>query len=149
MKTKLTFRSLPKDYPGLLALHMLRPIHDKVDCGNALEILDALAGHELNSDQDDYFEALSLFVEAYESVHFPGLPGKKGLSLLKHLLEENGMSASDLSRLLGTDRSLGVRILSGERNLTLDHIKKLKTRFHLPMRGQSGLCLGQAMRLSS
>jgi len=28
---------------------------------------------------------------------------------------------------------LGVRILSGERNLTLDHIKKLAVRFRLPV----------------
>jgi HTH-type transcriptional regulator/antitoxin HigA len=133
MKTKFTFKDLPKDYQGLLALHMLRPIHDKVDYGNALEILDAMAGHALNPDQDDYFEALCLFVEAYESSHLPGLPSKRGLPLLKHLAEENGMSGADLSRLLGADRSLGVRILNGERNLTVDHAKKLASRFHVPM----------------
>ena len=133
MKTKLTFKDLPKNYQGLLALHMLRPIHDKVDYGNALEILDAMAGQNLNRDQDDYFEALSLLVEAYESAHLPGLPSKRGLPLLQHLVEENGMSAADLSRLMGTDRSLGVRILNGERNLTVDHARKLAARFQVPM----------------
>jgi HTH-type transcriptional regulator/antitoxin HigA len=133
MKTKVTFKDLSKDYQGLLALHMLRPIHDKVDYSNALEILDAMAGHTLSPDQDDYFEALSLFVEVYESSHLPGLPSQRGLPLLKHLVEETGMSAADLSRLLGADRSLGVRILNGERNLTVDHAKKLAVRFHVPM----------------
>jgi len=133
MKTKLTFKEMPKDYPGLLALHMLRPVHDKVDYDNALEILDAMAGHDLNPDQDDYFEALALFVESYEESHLPGLPTKRGLPILKHLVEENGMSAADLSRLLGVDRSLGVRILSGERNLTMDHARKLASRFLVPM----------------
>jgi HTH-type transcriptional regulator/antitoxin HigA len=71
-------------------------------------------------------------VEAYESANFPSLPAKKGLSLLKHLVKENDLSAADLSRLLGTDRSLGVKILHGERNLTLDHIRKLAARFHVP-----------------
>jgi len=132
-KTKLTFKDLPRNYQGLLALHMLRPIHDKVDYGNALEILDAMAGHAMSADQDDYFEALALLVEAYESAHLPGLPAKRGLPLLKHLIEENDMSAADLSRLLGSDRSLGVRILNGERNLTIDHMKKLAARFHVPM----------------
>jgi HTH-type transcriptional regulator/antitoxin HigA len=132
MKTKLTFKDLPKDYQGLLSLHMLRPIHDKIDYANAIEVLDALAGRDLNHDQDDYFEALCLFVEAYESAHFPGFPAKKGLSLLKHLLEENSMSAADLARLLGTDRSLGVRILNGERQLTVEHLKKLASRFRVP-----------------
>jgi HTH-type transcriptional regulator/antitoxin HigA len=71
-------------------------------------------------------------VEAYETTHLPSLPEKKGLALLQHLIEENGLSAAELSRLLGTDRSLGVKILNGERNLTVDHIKKLASRFHVP-----------------
>jgi HTH-type transcriptional regulator/antitoxin HigA len=133
MKTKLIFKAMPLNYQGLLSLHMLRPIHDKIDYGNALEVLDALAGHRLTRDQEDYFEALSLFVEAYESAHLPGLPAKRGLPLLRHLLEENGMSAADLSRLLDIDRSLGVRILNGERNLTIEHVKKLALRFRVPV----------------
>jgi len=133
MKTALAFKDLPKDYRKLLNLHMLRPLHDKLDYENAIEILDAMAGHDLNPDQDDYFEALCLLVEAYESAHLPGIPVKKGLKLLKHLMEENKMSAAELARLLGTDRSLGVRILNGERSLTIDHIKKLAVRFHLPV----------------
>lgn len=133
MKTKLTFKGMPKNYQGLLSLHMLRPIHDNVDYGNALEVLDALAGHDLTGGQEDYFEALSLFVEAYESAHLPGLPAKRGLPLLRHLMEENGMSAADLSRLLGADRSLGVRILNGERNLTIEHVKRLASRFRVPV----------------
>jgi HTH-type transcriptional regulator/antitoxin HigA len=132
MKIKLTFKELPRDYRGLLSVHMLRPIHDKIDYANAIEVLDALAGHDLSRDQGDYFEALCLFVEAYESAHFPGFPAKKGLSLLKHLLEENAMSGADLARLLGTDRSLGVRILNGERQLTIEHVKKLAARFRVP-----------------
>ncbi|MDD5260812.1 MAG: hypothetical protein PHD76_03090 [Methylacidiphilales bacterium] len=43
------------------------------------------------------------------------------------------MTAADLSRLLGVDRSLGVRILNKERNLTINHIKKLAARFQVPM----------------
>jgi len=132
MKTKLIFKDMPRNYQGLLSLHMLRPIHDKIDYGNALEILDALAGHNLTRDQEDYFEALALFIEAYESAHLPGLPAKRGRSLLKHLMEENGISATDLSRLLGVDRSLGVRILNGERNLTIEHVKRLALRFRVP-----------------
>ena len=111
--------------------HVLR--HDGVDYGNALEVLDAMAGHNLTADQDDYFETLSMLVEAYETAHLPGMPVKRGLLLLKHLMEENEMSAADLSRLLGTDRSLGVRILNGERNLTIEHVKKLALRFKVPV----------------
>ena len=87
----------------------------------------------ITPDQDDYFEALSLLVEAYEADHFPTLKGKRGLALLKHLLEENDFSAADLSRILGVDRSLGVRILGGERQLTIERARKLANRFRLPI----------------
>lgn len=110
---------------------MLRPLHDRIDYKNALEILDALAGQDLNADQEDYFEALCLLVEAYESAHYPSFPQPNGVAVLKHLLEEHAMSAADLSRLLQADRSLGVRILNGQRQLTLEHVKKLATHFHL------------------
>jgi HTH-type transcriptional regulator/antitoxin HigA len=132
MKTKLAFKEMPKSYSNLMAFKVLRPIHDQVEYANALEILEAMAGQRLSPDQEDYFEALALFVETFEAAHMPGLPARKGLPLLRHLLEENAMSAADLARLLGVDRSLGVRILSGERNLTLDHVKKLVARFRVP-----------------
>jgi len=132
MKTKFTFEDVPTTYEALFSWHTLRPVHDKVEYNNALEILDALAGHDLNTDQEDYFEAMALLVQAYETTHLPTARTASGIPLLKHLLEENGLSAADLSRLLGTDRSLGVRILSGERNLTIEHVKKLSVRFKLP-----------------
>lgn len=43
----------PKTYCGLVALHLPRPIHDKVACDNAVEIVHAIPGHKLNRDQDD------------------------------------------------------------------------------------------------
>jgi HTH-type transcriptional regulator/antitoxin HigA len=132
MKTRLASRTLPKTYSELMKRHLLRPIHDKVDLANALEVLDAMAGHRLNAEQEDYFEALSTLVEAYERLHVPP-PKVTGLDLLRHLLEANKMTAADLSRLLGRDRSLGVRILNGERQLTLEHIKKLAEHFGLPV----------------
>jgi len=44
---------------------------------------------------------------------------------------ENAMNSSDLARLLGIHVSMGSKILKGERSLTVDHIKKLATRFHV------------------
>jgi HTH-type transcriptional regulator/antitoxin HigA len=132
MKTKLTFKLLPKDYDRLLALHMLRPVRDPVDYANTMEILDAMAGFELTKDQEDYFEALALLAEAYETEHLPSLPKVKGVKLLVHLLSERDKSAADLAKLLGVDRSLGVRLLNGERNLTVEHIAKLAEYFRLP-----------------
>jgi HTH-type transcriptional regulator/antitoxin HigA len=52
-----------------------------------------------------------------------------GIDILKSLLEDHGMSISDFSRLIGVHRSIGTRILKGERNLTIAHIKALCERF--------------------
>ena len=130
MANRIPFAKLPKNYEGLVRMHMLRPIHDEVGLTNATEVIDAMAGHKLNGDQEAYLEALSTLVEAYEEEHHPFDDSKiTGLQALKCLLEENRINAADLARLLGVDRSLGVRILTGERRLTADHLRILSKRF--------------------
>ena len=63
--TKNLFWPLPKAYGDLVAVLPPRPIHDEVDLANASEMIDRLAGFDLNADHEDYLEALSTFVEAY------------------------------------------------------------------------------------
>jgi HTH-type transcriptional regulator/antitoxin HigA len=53
----------------------------------------------------------------------------RGVDVLKHLLDEHGLTAADLSRLVGGSRNLGAMILRGERNLTLPHVRKLAAHF--------------------
>ena len=130
MKTgTLAFTHLPKTYSGLVALHLPRPIHDKVAYDNAVEIVHALAGHKLNHDQDDYLAIMAKLVEDYENENVPEPKPIKGIEALKFLLEENGLTAADLGGLIGVNRSVAYRILKGARNLTADHIKKLAARF--------------------
>ena len=132
MKSRtLTHDDVPETYVELVAMCVPRPLHDRVDYQNALAVLDAMAGFEMNRDQEDYFEAIATFVEKYEARHH-ALDGRDltPVELLKALLEEHGMSDSDLGRLLG-DRSLGHRILSGERELSKAHIRILAEHFRL------------------
>lgn len=132
MKTthgKLEFSRLPKDYAGLSRLLIPRPIHDDVDYQNVTEISDALAGHSLSPDQEDYFDLLCRLIEDYEKQQSLPLPKASGLDALRHLLEANDMSAADLARLLGVHRTLGGMILRGERQLTLAHVRTLAKRF--------------------
>jgi HTH-type transcriptional regulator/antitoxin HigA len=128
---KLTFADLPQTYTEMVGLFMPRPLHDEVDYRNALSILDAMAGFEMNADQDDYFDAICTFVEKYEAEHH-AIDGKPmtPVELIRSLMKEHEMSESDLGRLLG-DRSLGHRILSGERELSKVHIRRLASHFSL------------------
>ena len=122
---------LLKTYRELCGLLMPRKIHDEPELEAALEIIDMLAVlPRRTTDQEDYLETLAELVEAYEEQHIK-FTHRPGLETLKFLLTENNLTASDLSRLLGTDISLGYRILDGERNLTTRHIKKLAQHFHV------------------
>jgi HTH-type transcriptional regulator/antitoxin HigA len=132
MKTKiLTHDEIPSNYAELVGIFMPRPLHDEVDYRNALAVLDAMAGFKMNADQEDYFEAIATFVEKYEAEHHAiGQSKMKPVELVRSLMEDRGMSESDLGRLLG-DRSLGHRILTGQRELSKAHIRTLAEYFSL------------------
>jgi HTH-type transcriptional regulator/antitoxin HigA len=128
--TPVQYEDIPKTYDQLLALHSLRPIHNNAELEHATAIIDILAGHDLNADQADYLDVLSTLVEAYEDVHDPlDDPAVCGLDALRALLDEHGMSATDLARLLGVHRSMGSKLLKGERALTARHLQRLGERF--------------------
>lgn len=127
-----SFAALPKDYTGLCQRYVPRPLHDAADYAAARQAIEPLQGFEgrLTADQVDYLEAVSSFIEAYdlERVKWP-----KGTArgILKFLLEQHDLSAADLSRILGSDRSLGPKLLRGERRLTVGHIRTLARHFNV------------------
>jgi len=128
--TPVRYENIPKTYDRLLAMHPLRPIHNDVELDHATKIIDILAGHDLNADQADYLDVLSTLVEVYENAHDPlDDPAISGLDALRALLDEHGMSAADLARLLGVHRSMGSKLLKGERALTARHLQMLSDRF--------------------
>jgi len=131
MKTtqiKIEFARLPKDYAGLCRILTPRPVHDKTEFQNVTEITDSMAGHRLTSDQEDYFDLLCRLIEDYEKDRVEP-PKVSALEALQHLLDERGMNAADLARLLGVHRTLGAMILRGERKLTLNHVRTLARHF--------------------
>jgi antitoxin component HigA of HigAB toxin-antitoxin module len=132
MKTRtLTHNDIPKRYAELVELFMPRPLHDEVDYSGAIAVLDAMAGFKMNADQEDFFDAITTFVEKYEAEnHSLGETKMAPVELIRSLMEEHGMSESDLGRLLG-DRSLGHRILAGQRGLSKAHIRVLAAHFSL------------------
>jgi HTH-type transcriptional regulator/antitoxin HigA len=134
MKTKkrqLSIKDLPRNFSALVAFHAPRPVRDEVDYENAIEIIDAMAGHNLTLDQDDYLDVLSTLVGEYEDKHHP-LPESTSTPLerLKYLVEQAELSASDLGRLLG-NRQLGAKLLCGDRELSKAHIRTLAAHFHI------------------
>ena len=128
MKSRVVHERLPKKYSDLCEILPPRPIHNAEDFRRVTKISDALAGRDLNTDQQDYFDLLCRLIEDWETRSVRKSKATP-LETLEFLLESHGMSAADLSKLLGVHRTLGPMILRGERKLTLKHVKKLANRF--------------------
>ena len=120
------------NYADLIAVLPPRPLHNEYDYDAAVEMMGRLTGFDLNPDQEDYLEAIGRFVDDYEAEHAETQANTsrvRGLDLLKHLLDENGMNGADLARLLGLSRSMGPKLLSGERSLTIAHMRMIGQKF--------------------
>lgn len=121
----------PRRMADLVRELLPQAIQDNVAYQNSLEMIDRLmAVGKHTRDQALYLETLVQLVEAYEAAHHSiDASGVTGLRLLRHLLVENDMNASDLARLLGVHPSMGSKILQGDRALTVAHAKALARRF--------------------
>jgi len=95
-KAPLSFAALPRDYPALCRLHLPRPIHDKADYDNTVEIADALAGFEdaMSTDQTDYFDLLYNLIEVYEEEHVKWPKKRTALQRLQYLLDEHNLNGA-------------------------------------------------------
>src|SRR5437867_5204130 len=93
------------DYLDLVREFPLVPIRSEPHLQEAFKMIDRLAiidERKLTPGQADYLLVLSDLVEKYEDEHHAiDLSHLDGIRVLRHLLEQNEMSSSDLGRLLG------------------------------------------------
>jgi HTH-type transcriptional regulator/antitoxin HigA len=109
-----------------------RAIHTDAQLDAAISVMDRFLEQEaLSSAERDYLDTLSTLVEAYEREHIP-MPAVSGVAVLRHLMEANGLRQADLLDIFPT-RSVVSEILSGRRQLTLDHMRGLSRRFGVPV----------------
>lgn len=121
-----------KDYLALIRELPIRPLRSAREHAAAQGILDRLVGRDdLTAGQRDYLEGLVRFVEDYETQQRMGrLSLLTPIELLKHLMDENDMSTTDLGYVLGS-RGLASEVLNGKRGLSKMLIGKLSQRFGL------------------
>lgn len=134
MRTATVHQSAKDEYLGLVKRLALVPIHSEQQYKAAIRMVDELSiidEDKLSAAQADYLSVLTDLVEKYESqIYRIDLSRLSGLDALRFLLEQNGMNASDLGRLLG-NRQLGSAIVRGERQLSKEHIRVLSERFRV------------------
>lgn len=123
------------DYLQLVQKFPLTPIRSQKQLKEAHGVIDRLTQipeHRLTQGQADYLEVLGDLALKFESPQVDAsLSDLTGLDILNHLLQEHGMNASELGRLLG-QRELGSKILRGDRQISRSHAQALGTHFGLP-----------------
>lgn len=106
------------------------------DYEEALKLVEYLLENEPDSLLVD---VLTSKIEAYEdnASEFEEFNariavGNGSVSMLRVLMEQHNLNQSDFENEIGK-KSLVSRILSGERALTLDHMRALAARFNIPV----------------
>jgi HTH-type transcriptional regulator/antitoxin HigA len=119
---------IPETFTQLVCVWIPKAIHDRIEFENASEIMNAMAGHDLNKDQEDYLETVSILVDEYDRTHSKQPKKASPLAVLELLLEEHDISGRQLGKILGNE-AVGGFILRGERHITVEQAKKLGGRF--------------------
>jgi HTH-type transcriptional regulator/antitoxin HigA len=73
---------------------------------------------------------LSMLVKEYDDRAYP-LPAGDPIGLLRFLMEQRNLSATDLTPVFGA-RSIASLVLNGKRELSKTHIRKLAEFFRVP-----------------
>ena len=84
---------------------------------------------QLTAAEKELAELLTLLIEDFEQKHYQ-LPRAKPLDVVRFLMEQHGLKQKDLVDVFGT-ASIVSEVLSGKRELSKDHIKRLSERFHV------------------
>lgn len=111
---------------------MSRPIKNEVQYEAALARIYELMQLDLEpgTEAGDELEILSLLVKDYENMYYP-MPKPHPIEAIKFRLEQLALSDAELTRILGS-RSRKSEILSGERKLSLEMIRKLNQELKIP-----------------
>ncbi len=123
------------EYFELVKSFPLRIIRSDREHHEAVAVLGRLVGRKdakLSDGARQYADALARFIQDYDQREYPLLSGKRSsLEKLKYVLAESGMTPGELARVLGASQPLTSHILTGKRNLTTTHMRKLGEHFRI------------------
>lgn len=106
-------------------------IHNDAELGAYTDALFQLTALESPSRHEmEAIELLTLLVERYEREHYE-IPAADPASVVRFLIERQNLRQRDLIPQFGSESAVSM-FLAGERNLTLEQVRKLSARFNLP-----------------
>jgi HTH-type transcriptional regulator/antitoxin HigA len=119
-----------------------RVIHNEQELEAYTNALFQLTALESPSRSEvEAIELLTLLVERYEEEHY-AIPAADPASVVRFLIEQQNLTQRDLIPQFGSESAVSM-FLKGQRNLTIEQVRKLCTRFNLPadvfiQKGNSG-----------
>jgi HTH-type transcriptional regulator/antitoxin HigA len=118
------------DYRKLLARAAPTAIHSEQENERALELLEELSGKpEPTPAERQLIELLAILIEDFEEKQYQLKPATP-VEVLAELMEAHGLRQKDLVDIFRTP-SIVSEILSENRALTTEHIRKLAARFQV------------------
>ena len=108
----------------------IRPIHSDDDHAAALAEIERLWGAPVGSADGDKLDVLATLVEVYEEKRWP-IGGADPVEVLQYAISDLGHSQAELAELLGS-RPRASEILSRDRALTVEMIRKISTKWRIP-----------------
>jgi HTH-type transcriptional regulator/antitoxin HigA len=128
MAVKVLKRSLPGSYFALVRQLPLTHIHDDLQLRAAEDMVDRLLQQTLDHGAQEYLDALTDLIEAYEHEHY-SIPDASEAQVLRELMRSNDLSQVQLAKKVGISQSTISAVLTGERALTKAHVIKLSQFF--------------------
>lgn len=108
----------------------IKPIKTEKDYNQALERLEEIFDAKTGSTQGDELEVLGILIDQYENENFPiGMPDP--IEAIKFRMEQLGYNQNDLANIVGL-KSRASEILNRKRKLSLEMIRQLHERLHIP-----------------
>ena len=120
-----------RDPAKMIAKGAPRVIHNDAELEAYTDALFQLTALESPSrDEVEAIELLTLLVERYEQEHY-AVPAADPASVVRFLIEQQNVTQRDLVPQFGSESAVSM-FLAGHRNLTIEQVRRLSTRFKLP-----------------
>ena len=128
---KISKKTISKqEYRDLVSSTLPHVIHTEAENEHYIRVLEVLDAqpHQTPAEQA-LAELLTVLIERFEDEHYALKPATP-VEILTELMAANDLRQKDLVDIFGTP-SIVSEVLSGKRQLTTEHIRRLAERFHV------------------
>lgn len=109
----------------------IKPVKTEKDYQKALKRLETIFDSRPGTKEGDELDVLALLIEKYEDEHYP-IEAPDPIEAIKFRMEQMGYKQKDLAEIIGYKGRVS-EILNRKRKLTLEMIRNLHEKLHIPL----------------